>query len=257
MRWGTSLADDLARRDFTVNAIAWRPAQPDRGRRTRWSTRTTESATWRRGVLRAVGDPAERFAEDALRMVRAVRFATRLGLLLDPATEAAIAAHAADVASLSGERVRDELLRMLGGSPPAAPPSTALALMERLGLLAVLLPELAALRGVPQAKAAARRRAGPLAAHRRRPARRRAARCAWQACCTTSARQRPWPTATSSVTIARAPGWRRTSCGGCACPARTPRWIVRLVRQHMFAYTPDWTDAAVRRFVAARGSGPA
>ena len=51
-------------------------------------------------------------------MVRAVRFATRLGLLLDPATEAAIAANAAEVASLSGERVRDELLRMLAARRP-------------------------------------------------------------------------------------------------------------------------------------------
>ena len=125
--------------------------------------------------------------------------------------------------------------------------------MERLGLLAVLLPELAALRGVPQAKALP----GDALDHSLRtvdalPADRPG--CAWQACCTTWARRRPWPTATSSVTIARAPGWRRTSCGGCDCPARMRAWIARLVRQHMFAYTSDWTDAAVRRFVRRVGA---
>ena len=152
VRWGTSLADDLARRDFTVNAIAWRPADLEAGEGTLVDP-YDGIGDLRSGVLRAVGDPAERFGEDALRMVRAVRFATRLGLALDPTTEAAIVAHAGEVASLSGERVRDELLRMLRAAPPAAPPSAALALMERLGLMAVLLPELTALRGVPQAKA--------------------------------------------------------------------------------------------------------
>ena len=90
VRWGSSLADDLARRDFTVNAIAWRPAdlQPARARLV---DPYGGVGDLRRGVLRAVGDPAERFDEDALRMVRAVRFATRLrACVLDPATEAAI-----------------------------------------------------------------------------------------------------------------------------------------------------------------------
>ena len=75
--------------------------------------------------------------------------ASRFDLRLDPPTEAAIRRHAPDAAGLSGERVRDELMRILAG---AAPPSRAFALMEQLGLLAVLLPELAALRGVPQDK---------------------------------------------------------------------------------------------------------
>ena len=109
----------------------------------------------RAGLLRAVGDPSPRFDEDALRMVRAARFAARLGLRIDAATADAIRANAPAAASLSGERVRDELLRMLEATDPARPPSSAIRLLEELGLLTVLLPELAALRGVPQAKALA------------------------------------------------------------------------------------------------------
>ena len=117
VRWGTSLADDLARRDFTVNAIAWRPADLTRGAGTLvdpydgigdLAARRAAGGGRSGGTLRR-GRPAHG-ARGALR--------DPPGPALDPATEAAIAAHAADVASLSGERVRDELLRMLGGSPP-------------------------------------------------------------------------------------------------------------------------------------------
>jgi tRNA nucleotidyltransferase (CCA-adding enzyme) len=252
VRWGTSLADDLARRDFTVNAIAWRPAQPIAGDGTLVDP-YDGIGDLGRGVLRAVGDPAERFAEDALRMVRAVRFATRLDLLLDPATEAAIAAHAADVASLSGERVRDELLRMLGGSPPAAPPSAALALMDRLGLLAVLVPELAALRGVPQAKALP----GDALDHSLRtvdalPADRLRLRLAGLLHDLGKA---------TTLADGHFIGHDREGAGMAEdvlrrlrLPRADAAWIVRLVRQHMFAYTSDWTDAAVRRFVRRVGA---
>ena len=106
-------------------------------------------ADLRAGILRAVGDPEARFAEDALRIIRGARFAAGLGLRIDPPTAAALRALAPTLNGVSGERVRDELLRML--SVPA-PPSAALRQMEALGLLAVVLPEVAALRGVPQAK---------------------------------------------------------------------------------------------------------
>ena len=101
-----------------------------------------------RRVLRAVGDPGTRFREDALRMVRAVRLAATLELAVEPATRAAIADNAALVAHLSGERIGAELTRLL-----AAPrPSVGLRLAEETGLLAVISPELAAQRGVPQNK---------------------------------------------------------------------------------------------------------
>jgi poly(A) polymerase/tRNA nucleotidyltransferase (CCA-adding enzyme) len=251
VRWGTSLADDLARRDFTVNAIAWRPIEVATGEG-RLVDPFDGIGDLRRGTLRAVGDPAERFAEDALRMVRAVRFAPRLGLELDGETAAAIRAHAAAVAELSGERVRDELLRMLAAAPPAAPPSAALDLMERLGLLGVLLPELAALRGVPQAKALpgdaldhSLRTADALPADR--PLLRLAGLLHDLGKATTLADGHFIGHEVEGAELARVV-LRRLRF-----PRADAAWVVRLVRQHMFAYTPDWTDAAVRRFVRRVG----
>ena len=252
VRWGMSLADDLARRDFTVNAIAWRPEDVSAGTGTLVDP-FDGIGDLRHGVLRLVGDPAERFAEDALRMVRAVRFATRLGLELDASTARAIGAQAGAVASLSGERVRDELRRMLEARDPGPPPSTALALMEGLGLLAVLLPELQALRGIPQAKALP----GDALDHSLRtvdalPADRFDLRLAGLlhdlGKATTLADGHFIGHEVEGATLT----------AGIVQRLRLPKGesgrIVRLVRQHMFAYTPDWTDAAVRRFVRRVGA---
>ena len=147
--FGGSLADDLARRDFTINAIAWRPSDLAAG-----AGRLVDVHgginDLRAGVIRAVGDPDERFAEDALRLLRAVRFSLRLGFAMDPSTEAAIARAAPSTAGLSGERVRDELRRLLSDS--GIQPTVVFGRWEELGLLGVLLPELAALRHAPQGK---------------------------------------------------------------------------------------------------------
>jgi tRNA nucleotidyltransferase (CCA-adding enzyme) len=251
VRWGTSLREDLARRDFTVNALAWQPTDLSTG-----SGALVDPydgvRDLQRGVLRAVGDPAERFSEDALRMVRAVRFSTRLGLQLDPGTAAAIRERSASASSLSGERVRDELIRMLAAVPPAQPPSQAVLLMERLGLLAVLLPELAALRGVPQAKALAgdalqhsTRTADALPANR--PLLRLAGLVHDLGKATTLADGHFIGHEVEGATLA-ASLLRRLRL-----PRADAARIVRLVRQHMFAYAPEWTDAAVRRFVRRVG----
>ena len=109
-----SLTDDLARRDFTINAIAWLPEAPGAT-----SGRLVDPAggldDLRAGLLRAVGDAYERLHEDALRILRAVRFSQRFGFAIEPATEAALAQAAPLVASLSAERVRDELMRLRRG----------------------------------------------------------------------------------------------------------------------------------------------
>ena len=157
LEFGDDIRDDLARRDFTVNAIAWGARRDDGCAGGRAAGSRVEPsivdpfdgiADLERGVLRAVGDPGTRFREDALRMVRAVRLAATLELEVEPATRAAIAANAALVAHLSGERIGAELTRLL-----AAPrPSVGLRLAEETGLLAVIAPELAAQRGVPQNK---------------------------------------------------------------------------------------------------------
>lgn len=248
VRWGRSLADDLARRDFTINAMAW-VAEVGADGGGRLVDPFSGAADLEAGLLRAVGDPDERFSEDALRLLRAVRLATRFDLQLDPSTEAAIRAHAPEAAGLSGERVRDELMRILAGT---APPSRAFELLERLGLLGVLLPELAALRGVPQAK----RLAGDALDHSLRtadallaadPVLRLAGLLHDVGKATTLAdghflhHDRDGALLAEQVLLRlRAPRAEITRVG-------------RLVRHHMFAYTPDWTDAAVRRFVRRVG----
>jgi tRNA nucleotidyltransferase/poly(A) polymerase len=249
VRWGGSLAEDLARRDFTINAIAWVPLDLAAGRG-RILDPHDGAGDLERGLLRAVGDPDERIAEDALRMVRAVRFATRFGLRIDEATSAAIRRHAAAAAGLSGERLHDELRRILSGD---APPSRAFALMEELGLLAVILPELAALRGVPQAKALP----GDALDHSLRtvdalpagdPTLRLAGLVHDLGKATTLADGHFIGHEKAGAEIAE--GLLRRLRASRAETAR----VVRLVRHHMFAYTPDWTDAAVRRFVRRVGA---
>ena len=131
--FGVSLEEDLARRDFVVNAMAWDPIgralfDPFGGR--------ADLAARR---LRAVGVAAERFAEDGLRIVRAVRFVASLDFGLEESTEAAIPGALASLARVSRERVRVELVKLLAG--PAA--GRALDIAERTGILLQVLPELA------------------------------------------------------------------------------------------------------------------
>lgn len=141
VRFGATLEEDLARRDFTINAIAWDPVggevvDPYGGRE--------DLAA---GVLRAVGDPDRRFPEDYLRILRALRFAARFGLEVEPATREALARHAAGVTRLSGERVREELLKTLAQCREA---SRALEGWREHGVMARLLPEVAVCFGVEQ-----------------------------------------------------------------------------------------------------------
>jgi tRNA nucleotidyltransferase (CCA-adding enzyme) len=131
----TDLEADLARRDFTINAMAFDPlacelADPFGGRR-----------DLKAGVIRAVGQAGQRFAEDGLRPLRAVRFAGQLGFRLDAATRAAVRGALPVVRQVSRERMAEELGR-LAVSPHVA---RAFALLGATGLLEVLAPPLAAL----------------------------------------------------------------------------------------------------------------
>jgi tRNA nucleotidyltransferase (CCA-adding enzyme) len=150
VEFGDDLEADLARRDFTVNALAWGgPAIGDGAGRDAvlvdpfGGLRDLEA-----GTLRAVGDPLARLHEDALRMVRAVRLAATHDLAIEAATLAAIEANAGLVAHVSGERVGAELSRLL----EAPRPSVGLRVAADTGLLAVIVPELAAQRGIAQNK---------------------------------------------------------------------------------------------------------
>jgi tRNA nucleotidyltransferase (CCA-adding enzyme) len=147
VEFGDDIRADLSRRDFTVNAIAW---GRDADHEANGLVDPFDGvADLERRLLRAVGDPAARFREDALRMIRAVRLAAVLGFDVEPATLAAIRDHAPLVAHLSGERVGVELEKLL----TAPEPSVGLRLMAETGLLAVVAPELAAQRGIAQNKA--------------------------------------------------------------------------------------------------------
>jgi tRNA nucleotidyltransferase (CCA-adding enzyme) len=131
--FGVPLREDLARRDFVINAMAYDPIadaifDPFGGQ--------ADLAARR---LRAVGDAVARFTEDGLRVMRAVRFAAVLDLELDPATEAGIAPALPSLRKVSQERVHDELVKLFA----AARPSIGLAIARRAGVLAVILPELA------------------------------------------------------------------------------------------------------------------
>lgn len=135
-----SLPDDLARRDFTINAIAFDPLleelhDPFGG-----------CADLTRGVIRAVGAAGERFREDPLRLLRALRFAARLDFEIDPPTAASLAEAAASLATISRERVRDELDRLLLSPFPAL----SVDRIATSGFLPFTVPDLDAMRGMRQ-----------------------------------------------------------------------------------------------------------
>jgi putative nucleotidyltransferase with HDIG domain len=249
VRWGSSVEEDLARRDFTMNAVAWRPVDLD-ARAGTLIDPFGGAADLRAGLLRAVGRPERRFEEDALRLLRAVRFAACLDLRIDPPTEAAIQLLAPTAASVSGERVRDELLRILACRDA---PSVAFVLMERLGLLPVLLGELAALRAIPQGKPLA----GDALEHSLRtadalppsdPVLRLAGLLHDLGKATTMADGHFTGHEQVGAELAEAV-MRRLRFAN----AEIDR-VIGLVREHMFGYTPEWTDAAVRRFIRRVGA---
>jgi len=133
--WGVSLEDDLARRDFTINAIAYQPLTGE------WRDPFGGADDLAARVLRAVGTPAERFREDYLRILRAVRFAARFGLSIDPATWDAACRESPGLAGLSAERVRDEWFK---GLRTAADVGELVRLWREVGAAAIWLPGLAA-----------------------------------------------------------------------------------------------------------------
>ena len=140
VEFGVSMEADLSRRDFTMNAAAYRLPRgplldPFNGRE-----------DIKRRLIRCVGRPEERFSEDGLRPVRAMRLASQLDFSVDDKVLAAIPDALSFTAMVSVERIRDELDKIIASGKP----STALLLMEQTGLLKLLIPELAACRGVTQ-----------------------------------------------------------------------------------------------------------
>jgi tRNA nucleotidyltransferase (CCA-adding enzyme) len=143
VHFSTTLSDDLKRRDFTINAIAYDPE-------------TEELVDLHGGkediarrIIATVGDPKERFAEDALRMLRAVRLSAELDFAIDAVTTMGIAANASQLAKISKERVRDELVRILMSPRPMQ----AIYVAQKLGILTYILPQIEAGIGIDQNQA--------------------------------------------------------------------------------------------------------
>ena len=234
-----SLYEDLARRDFTINAMAWdgHLRDPHGGAR-----------DLRDRLIRAVGDANERFREDALRMLRAVRFATTLGFRIEETTAAAIRSNAELMRAVSAERIQQEFRRIL-----AVPkPSGAFRLMSELGLATVIFPELDQSRDVPQEKAAAQDVYGHLLA--------------------------TLDATPQDDVVLRLAGllhdigkpdtfqdghfYQHEYVGEAKAKRILRRWkfpkdeieaVAHLVRNHMFWYQDEWTDSAVRRFIRKVG----
>ena len=251
VEFGDRIEDDLARRDFTVNAMAWGADAPATN-----SASPTPALVDPHGgladiearTLRAVGDPRTRFEEDALRMVRAVRLAATLNFGIDAGTLAAIQARSPLVAHLSGERLAAELDKLLAADRP----SVGLRLMAATEILAVLSPELAAQRGIPQNKIPG----DDLWDHtvrtvdavpRDRPVVRLAALLHDIGKPATMAEGHFVGHDTVGAELAAAFLLRLRS------PKAVADRVVHLIRHHMFAYDPAWGDSGVRRFIRRIG----
>lgn len=239
--YSTNLADDLKRRDFTVNAMAWDPRQesiedPYNG---------LDDLERRR--ICAVGDPHERFAEDALRLMRAVRFATQLDFKIERRTMAAIQTQAPGLERISAERIRDELNKIL----LAEKPSKGFRLLHHAGLLPIVLPELDACRGVQQNRFHAHDVfTHSLMATDAAPAGNLVVRLAALLHDIAKPDTREERDGDYTFYAHQVIGARKAER-----TLRRLRYsnedrerVIHLIHHHMFYYQPEWTDSAVRRF---------
>jgi len=138
--YSKSPQEDVLRRDFTINGLLM---QPDTGE---ILDLVGGQADLRAGLIRAIGDPDRRFTEDRLRLMRAVRFAARFGFRIEDATFAAMRRHAHEISSVSAERLREELTKLLTGGAAGV----GFELLHSSGLLKQVLPEVASMQGVDQ-----------------------------------------------------------------------------------------------------------
>jgi poly(A) polymerase len=140
VEYASSPEEDVKRRDFTINGLVMRHNTGE------ILDFVDGQADLRAGIIRAIGEPDRRFAEDKLRMLRAVRFAARFGYEIEPKTFAAIRRHAREISQVSAERIREELTKLL--TEGAA--RSGFELLDSCWLLSIVLPEISAMKGVQQ-----------------------------------------------------------------------------------------------------------
>jgi tRNA nucleotidyltransferase (CCA-adding enzyme) len=236
---------DLARRDFTGNALAFDPSSgelldPHGGAR-----------DLELGRLKAVGDPVARFREDALRPLRAARFAATLGLELEPGTRAALGKANDRARLVAMERVREEWMKLMA----AATPSTAIELLRQAGLLAIWMPELDACAGVPQN----RFHAYDVYEHSLRVVDAAAARprVRWAALLHDIGKPQTRVIRHGDATFyghaERGAELADAILERFRFPTDERRAIVHLIRHHMFDFRREWSDAALRRWLRRVG----
>jgi poly(A) polymerase len=245
--YGTSLVEDLSRRDLTINAMA-------RDVRTNEVIDPFEGQRdLRLRLIRAVGDPAERFREDPLRMLRAIRLAVELGFALEPGTAGAIQERAGDLETISRERIAEELNRILVSPEPAR----GLQLMADLGLMTYVVPELLPLRNTHEG-----RRSKDVFAHTLRVVQNAPPDLVtrWAALLHDVGKPKTLVVDGGEVQF---PGHERVGesmarqiLAGLRLDSATIDQVAQLVGLHMRPnqYEPEWTDGAVRRLM--RDAGP-
>lgn len=239
-----NLDEDLKRRDFTINALA----------------ANLKSGTiidnhngledLEKGLVRAIGVPEERFTEDALRMLRACRFASKLGFVVEESTKKAISKLKENVRLVSAERIKEELFRLIDSPCPRA----GLETMRETGLMDIILPELSDLYGLEQGgfHNEDAYEHSILALER--------------------ARDMKYPIEVKVAALLHDIGKKHTRKEGetrytfyghesvseklaskildrLKASNNEKKIILRLIREHMFSYTPEWSDGAIRRFI--------
>lgn len=247
VEFGASLHEDLARRDFTINAIAFSPSS---GRiEDPFNGRSDLGAR----LVRSVGDPAARMREDRLRALRAIRFAARFGFEIDPATWQAIRDSASHLTRLSAERVKQELEKTMD---QVAKPSRALSRWKDSGAMAVLVPELANISAEVLAAVDCAAQPGPATKPGRRLARIAVlfSDCSPASAVAAATRLRfskheaQWVGEIVERWAALAPDITATISAGTATPDKLRRWVSTISRTRLAAFyrLVDARQAALR-----------
>jgi tRNA nucleotidyltransferase (CCA-adding enzyme) len=143
VKFSTNIEDDLKRRDFTINAVA---VSLSNGAIKDVIDLYGGLKDIKDKIIRTVGNPSDRFSEDALRIIRAVRLSSELGFTINKETSDAIQSHSSLLTKISTERIRDEFIKVIMSDEP----KKGIEIMEKAGILGLILPELTAAKGIEQ-----------------------------------------------------------------------------------------------------------